>query len=328
MAEAGAATEAAGGPVALVIQRRIAEAGYARYSHWLGRVAARLGAWPGFTGQEVIPPTPPVQSDWVAVQRFDNAADARRWLQSADLAALTDEVRDLFVGQEDIHLLPDAGQPRSTAVSAVVSFQVPPELEAEFLAWQRDIQSLEAEFRGFLRHRVERPIPGVHDEWIIILSFDSDQTMTAWLESPQRRAQLEKGARFNAALNLRRTSYGFDFWFPGEAGRRGGPVATFKNNLLVLLVLYPVVFLWGVFFSGPVLLKNGVPFWLALFIGNLVSTQLLGWWAVPLAFRCFGWWLAPGGGLRRELLGYGVLLVLYVLSMAVFAALLMWNPGG
>lgn len=323
----GAENGTADGAVALVIQRRISEAGYATYSHWLGRVAARLASWPGFTGQEIIPPTPPVQSDWVAVQRFSNAADARRWLQSDDLAGLTDEVRAVFVGQEDIHLLPDAGQPRSTAVSAVVSFQVPPELEEEFLVWQRDIQTMEARFRGFLRHRIERPIPGVHDEWIVILSFDSDASMTAWLESPERHAQLEKGDRFNACLNLRRTTYGFDFWFPGDTGSRPGPASTFKNNLLVLLVLYPVVFLWGFFISEPLLLQHGVPFWLALFVGNLVSTQFLGWWAVPFAFRRFGWWLAPKPGLKRDILGYGLLVALYALSMAVFAGLLLWNWG-
>ncbi len=321
------AADPAGGPVALIIQRRIAEHGYARYSHWLGKVAARLAGAPGFTGQEVIPPTPPVQVDWVAVQRFSNSADARRWLQSSDFAALTDEVRDLFVGQEDVHLLPDAGQRKGAVASAIVSFQVPPELEAEFLAWQREIQGIEAEFPGFLRHRVERPIPGVHDEWIIILSFDNDEAMTAWLESPQRRKQLEKGARFNAALNLRRASYGFDFWFSGEGGERPRWVSTLKNNLIVLLVLYPVVYLWGFFVSGPLLLDNGVPFWLALFIGNAVSTQLLGWWAVPAAFRRLGWWLAPKPGWTRDLLGYGLLIALYALSMAGFAMLLAWNWG-
>lgn len=319
----GAETDAdADAPVALITQRRITEAGYARYAHWLGKVATVLAGWPGFTGQEVIPPTPPMQVDWVAVQRFTSAAAARAWLQSRDCTDLVNEVRDLFVGQEDIHLLPDAGGPRGGVATAVVSFQVPPGQETEFLAWQRDIQCAEAEFPGFLRHRVERPIPGIHDEWIIILAFENNATMTAWLDSPQRRAVLERGARFNANINLRRSSYGFDFWFPTEKTRRPGPLATFKNNLLVLLVLYPLVFLWGIFVSAPLLAANDVPFWLALFIGNFVTTQLLGWGLVPLAFRGFGWWLAPDAGPRREILGAGLIILLYGLSMALCAALL------
>ena len=38
--------------------------------------------------------------------------------------------------------------------------------------------------------------------------------------------------------------------------------------------------------------KAGLPFWLALFIGNVVSVVLLNW-LVPWASRGFGWWLAP-----------------------------------
>ena len=317
-----------GAPVALVVQRRIADAGYARYAHWLGKVAERLASWPGFEGQEVIPPTPPAQVDWVAVQRFANAAAARAWLQSGECAALVAEVRDLFVGQEDVHLLTDAGPRREATASLVISFNVAPEHETDFLAWQREIQAVEADVKGFLRHKIERPVPGVHDEWIIILSFDSDANLTAWLDSPLRKRLIDKGARFNADINLRRTSYGFDFWFQGQDGRRPSKAATFKNNLLVLLVLYPVVYLWGFFVSTPLLTDKGMPFWLALFIGNLVSTQLLGWWAVPAAFRAFGWWLAPEPGLKRDILGYAVVAALYALSMAGFAALLAWNWGG
>ena len=38
--------------------------------------------------------------------------------------------------------------------------------------------------------------------------------------------------------------------------------------------------------------KAGLPFWLALFIGNVVSVVLLNW-LVPWVSRGFGWWLAP-----------------------------------
>jgi antibiotic biosynthesis monooxygenase (ABM) superfamily enzyme len=95
-----------------------------------------------------------------------------------------------------------------------------------------------------------------------------------------------------------------------------------RSNLLVLLVLYPIVFLWGYFVSGPFIDSRGVPFWLSLFIGNLVSTQLLGWFVVPATFRLFGWWLEPGTATGRRIAGYALLAVLYALSMAFFAWLL------
>ena len=53
-------------------------------------------------------------------------------------------------------------------------------------------------------------------------------------------------------------------------------------------MLYPIVFLSGYFISAPFLDSKGVPFWLSLFVGNLFSTQLLGWLAVPVIFPLFG----------------------------------------
>ena len=64
-----------------------------------------------------------------------------------------------------------------------------------------------------------------------------------------------------------------------------------------------------------------------MFIGNVASTQLLGWKLAPLAFKTFGWWIEPEVGWRKNLLGYGVLVALYAFSMAVYAGLLAWNWG-
>jgi hypothetical protein len=60
---------------------------------------------------------------------------------------------------------------------------------------------------------------------------------------------------------------------------------------------------------------------------HVASTQLLGWWIAPAAFKRLSWWVAPDATWRQNLLGYGLLAVLYALSMAVFAGLLAWNWG-
>ena len=87
-------------------------------------------------------------------------------------------------------------------------------------------------------------------------------------------------------------------------------------------MLYPIVFLSGYFISAPFLDSKDVPFWLSLFVGNLFSTQLLGWLAVPVIFRLFGWWLDRKPALWKQVLGYGLLLTLYAISMAGYAWLL------
>ncbi len=265
--------------------------------------------------------------DWVLILRFANSAAARAWLQSDVRTNLVEEVRRYFVGPEDVHILPETGMRQESAVSAVISFKVPADLENAFLAWQQRIQAAEAKFNGFLRHKIERPISGLHDDWIIILSFDSDANLTTWLESPGRATLLKEGERFNADVSVKRTTYGFNFWFPEGQTPEQTPAFIFKCNLLVLLVLYPIVYLWGYFISGPIIDAHGVPFWLSLFIGNLVSTQLLGWWVVPKTFKAFDWWLKPKAGTTRQLAGYALVTALYTVSMAVYAFLLAWNWG-
>lgn len=308
-----------GSVVALVVQRRLAESSTDAYLAWQRRVEARLATWPGFLDRRVIPPNPPAQVDWVVVQRFRDLASARGWLQSPDRAALAADIADHFLGNDEIHLVTEDTRDRGNVVSALISARVAPDLEREFLAWQRTIAAAESRFDGFVGHKVERPIPGVQDDWVVLLSFDSDAHLDAWLASPERAALLAQGARFNRELRLVRSSYGFGFW--SGAAPAAAPDPVFKSNLLVLLMLYPVVFAWGYFVADPLFAAHDVPFWLSLFIGNVVSTQLLGWWLVPWAFRRFRWWLRPCPA-RAQVAGYLIIGALYAVSMAAYALLL------
>ena len=65
--------------------------------------------------------------------------------------------------------------------------------------------------------------------------------------------------------------------------------------MIVLLVLYPVVFLFSFFVQSPFLSgRAGLPFGAALFIGNVVSVLLLTY-LVPWTSERFSWWLQPWG---------------------------------
>jgi len=305
-------------PVALVVHRRLAEESYAKYEAWQQKVGERIVNWPGYLDREVIRPNPPLQVDWVIVQRFRDIDSARGWLQSAERQALMLEIRDEFIGNDDVHLFTEEAKHPSEAASVLISSKVAPEDEAAYLDWQREISAAESRFDGFLGHKIERPVPGVQEDWVVILSFDTDENLTKWIDSAERKALLEAGHAYNEQLSLTRASYGFGFWSGQKDGALPDPV--FKSNLIVLLMLYPIVFLWG-YFIGDTLLA-GLPFWLALFIGNVVSTQLLGWLFVPWAFRRFGWWLKRGQPARVHAAGYAIIVALYAISMAVYAWLL------
>ena len=207
------------------------------------------------------------------------------------------------------------------AASVIVFSRVAPGREEDFLAWEHEIEAVEREFEGFLGHRIEAPADGSSPEWTVIVAFDTQEHLEHWIGSTQRRTLLARAQDFQADLRLERTSYGFGFWSgrsdthgPGHRHR------IFKENLIVLLVLYPTVFLWG-YAVGTPLFSDVLawPWWAVLFVGNLASTQVLGWWFVPWAMRAFHRWLRPNAGWAAEVLGYFVFLVCSAGSMALYA---------
>ncbi|MEW6257711.1 MAG: antibiotic biosynthesis monooxygenase [Pseudomonadota bacterium] len=309
--------------VALMTQYQVVEAHYAAFTHWLAGHAEQLRRQPGFLTQEVVPPLPPAQTHWITIARFATADAALQWRQAPERARAIEEIRGtLLLHEEEVHVLEDKEPPAHGGASAFIAYDVARGQEDAFLAWQTAIHAEEQRHAGFVRHKIERPIPGIRDEWIIILTFNTQANLSRWLDSPERRTLMAQGGGLDVESRLSRTSYGFDFWFQGSepAPPRGWTI--FKNNLLVLLVLNPIVILWSLLVAGPVLAANGVPAWLTLFLGDFVSTQLLGWALAPLAFKAFSWWLKPRTDRRTALAGYGALAALYAASMALHAGLL------
>lgn len=313
----------AASPVSVIFQRRIDDASYADYARWQKRAAEALATVPGFIDQDIVPPSPPVQDDWVDVLRFATVEDARAWLDSDRRTELVAEIKHAFIGNEDVHLLTGEQTREQSATSVVISCHVAPEDESAFMDWQRKISAAEAGFRGFRGHKVERPVQGITEDWTIVLSFDTEDNLASWMDSPERAALLQEGEKFNKNLRIRKASYGFDFWFRGAGGDEPPPVPVARSNLLALLVLYPLVVIWGHFVSAPFIEAHGVPIAVALFLANLVTTQILGWWAVPAAFKVFGWWMDPAISPRRRNLGYAVMIALFGISIAVCTLLFM-----
>jgi antibiotic biosynthesis monooxygenase (ABM) superfamily enzyme len=92
---------------------------------------------------------------------------------------------------------------------------------------------------------------------------------------PQRKTCPMNGKLAKDRARIVRT--GFDRWFHAKAG--GTPPGAWKQNMLVLLLLYPVVFLFFTFVQAPLLTgRAGLSFAVALFIANAVSVLLLSYW--------------------------------------------------
>jgi hypothetical protein len=309
--------------VTLVTQTRVRDGMAEEFGRWQSAISTAAAESPGFITQSVLPPNPPLQVDWVIQQRFANVEAASAWLRSERRTRLLDAGQPMLAGQDDVHLVRDsASGARAAPVSAVISSRVRAGQEPAFRAWEQRIASAQARSPGFQGYRFEPPIPGVQEDWLAILRFDTERNLQAWLDSPERKQLLREAAPFLEEFHARVVRTGFEQWFP-SAANGPSPPAVWKQNMIVLLLLYPVVFLFGIWVQTPVLMgKAGLPFWLALFIGNVVSVLLLNW-LVPPVSRGFGWWLAPprDAGGRISVVGAMLIIALYAASLLVFSTL-------
>jgi len=310
----------AAGPVSIVIQTRTRDGQDDAFGRWQATISAAVAEQPGFIEQSVMPPNPPVQTDWVILQRFASADAAVTWLHSDRRAELLHKVQHLLFGVDDVHLLSDPAAGAVPApVSAVITTRVKPGQEGAFRAWEQRIAAAQARSQGFQGYRFEPPIPGVQDDWMAILRFDTEDNLQVWMNSPARQALLRESEPFIDEFRARIVRSGFDQWFTGSGGVASGPVV-WKQNMVVLLMLYPVVFLFGKYVQAPFLMGWAhIPFWAALFIGNIASVVLLNW-LVPWSCTALAWWLNPPRlePLRVDAMGTALLIALYAVLLMIF----------
>ena len=278
----------------LVVQTSVPPESVDDFQRWQRRYSDVVAGFAGYLDGELIAPSPPVQVDWVLVERFSSPTAARAWLQSEQHRLLADELQPLLARPVEIHLFTGTDA-RPAPVAAIITTRVAPGRQDAFLRWQRRVAAVQASFEGFRGYRLEPPIPAIQPDWVIALSFDSAEHLEAWLESPHRRDLLAEASAFDAGTRVTKIRSGFESWFATSAEGASRPPPAWKQNALVLLVLYPVVVAFGKWVQTPLLVDQGVPFWLALFIGNAVSIALLGWILVPRANTAFRWWLDPAG---------------------------------
>jgi uncharacterized protein len=315
----GMARASAAGSVTIVTQTRVRPERADAFARWQEETSRIVAAFPGFIKQTVMPPSPPVQVDWVILQRFADTPAAVAWLNSDARLKRVEGAADMFVGRDDVHIVNDGGTGvLPSPVSAVISTRIKPGQEAAYRAWEQRIAAAQSKAAGFQGYRFEPPVPGVQEDWLAILRFDTEANLQAWLDSPERRKLLEDAKPFTEEFHARIARTGFDQWFPLPAGD-APPPAIWKQNMLVLLMLYPVVFLFGYFVQTPYLIgRAALPFAIALFIGNIVSVLLLNY-LVPWTSTRFSWWLQPRGANPGRIAVAGTVLVVAFYGLMIVA---------
>jgi antibiotic biosynthesis monooxygenase (ABM) superfamily enzyme len=289
----------------LIIGRRIREGRRDDYLAWEEKITAAAARHPGYRGAEVKPPND-IQPDWVVVYTFDSVPHLRNWMNSATRQSLLDEAVDIFDGPATHQVISQGAEIADPLVTVVVTNRVAAERVDTFLAWRQEMAQAESNFLGFRGSELFRPIDGVQDEWTTVYRFDTAEHLTAWLTSTERRRLLTEGGFGEFRLRTIDQSFGSWFTFDGAATP---PPSDFKTSIAVWLGLYPtVVFL--TLLTTPL----HMPFWLAMLVGNLLSSFVMSFLTMPYyANPILRWWLAsPPSPRHRRVAVKGVVLVLAI----------------
>ena len=203
-------------------------------------------------------------------------------------------------------------------VTEIITVSVKPGMEEAYRDWVDRIRQVEARFPGYQGLQLQPPIPGLQDNWVSLLRFDTSEHLNAWLESDARRDALREVEPF-IDKREQQVATAFSGWFTfGDSPGQVPP--SWKQSMIVLLTLYPIVMLEQMFLNP---LLHSLDMAEAIFIGNLLSVAATGFLLIPLALRAFEWWLLPrsSDSLRVEAAGIGLIVGLYALSIVVFALL-------
>lgn len=296
----------------------IRDASKDKFIGWQAKLNEIIAGFPGFVSLEILSPVLPQQPKWVIVQRFTNSNKVSEWRSSKERQKLFDELKT-YLSENNKSIEEDLGLSQcGGGVTEVFVTQVSSDKEKEYLEWISKIHKEEAKFPGFRGAYVQSPREGRSRNWITFLQFDTPENLDRWLTSRERQAVLAESKSMITSLDTHRVVSPFAGWF-GSLTRIGEVPAAWKQTMIVLLVLFPIVMMEFKFLSP---LTKSLNISLGTFIGNAVSVLLIAWPFTPLAIYCLRWWLVPKGENARlkTILGTVLVVALYLLSIIAF-----WN---
>ena len=302
------------------------------FHEWLAKLNQSAFAASGFLGMGTdTRQERPTEIEWTVTYKFDADGDRDAWMTSASRVQARAEGGKLFTSAPQETLGLEEGRARSLMV---VRSHVPPNQEAEWHAAQARFLAAVGKFPGFDGIDVFKPATG-SDVWTTVLSFRTQEDLSRWEESPERRALLDEFA-IDREDEVIATPSAYGQWFSsGATAAANSP--TWKQAMVALLVLFPLVTLYdmtlgnaagaGLKVAGhPVFGGLGLPFPFVVFLGNVVGTILLSWVIMPVVIRAFDWWLNPFATAAQTLRGTVLLVIAYAVEVA--AAIFIYQTWG
>ncbi len=283
------------------------------FASWREKMDAAAASFPGFVSMEICPSG---AMEWTIIQRFFSEKDLEAWSKSSARQRLLEEIKPLLAEEIKIVKIPDS--PGKENVTEVFVTKVSPSMQDVYRAWAVKMQRIESTFPGFRGVYVQAPAASdQHGAWITMLRFDTLEHLNNWLLSKERKELLKEAESMIEELQSHQVISPFSGWFANFSKSAGESPPLWKQSMLILLVLFPIVML-EMKFLFP-LTKNLNPS-LGTFIANAISVLLISWPMMGLAIFLLGWWLTPKPHHRIQInaLGFFTLAGLYLLEIVCF----------
>ena len=282
------------------------------FSKWQADLHTQIVNFKGFVSLEILAPTQRTP-EWTIIERFDNQSHSKAWLNSKEYHKLREILRNFTDNVQEQELI---SSKQDWGVTEIFVTRIGKDKAENYRSWIGKIHEAESKFPGFRGVYVKSPTPGQGENWITLLRFDSQKHLDRWLTSKEREEVLKEAQPLITSLESHRVLSPFAGWFASTTVAGRAPSA-WKQTCLILLVLFPIVMLEFKFLSP--LTKHLNPA-LGTFISNAISVSLISWPMTPIAIYFLRWWLVPteGNNFKINLLGFLLMLALYLLEIAIF----------
>ena len=175
-------------------------------------------------------------------------------------------------------------------VTTTVTAQVKPGHEPFYERFLEGIIEAASRFPGHMGVEVFRPQSSAGGEYRVVYRFDTGDHLSAWLDSSERAAWLERAEPH--LISPPRTQFltGLETWFtlPGQSVTSAPP--PYKMAVLTWVTIFPLITL-VVIVLGPLLKDlDLVP---SLALTTAVTVPIMTWIAMPLITRLLRRWLYP-----------------------------------
>jgi antibiotic biosynthesis monooxygenase (ABM) superfamily enzyme len=169
-------------------------------------------------------------------------------------------------------------------VTAVLSVPV----EAEQMVVFKHLHDLSVQrmtaMPGFLHAELLEPVPGVQDDTVILLTFDTRHHLDEWLESDDRKQLVELQSQHLLGPRTLSVVGGFAGWFNSARD----DVVRWRSAAAVLIAIVPASL---IYLMARMSLFPHVNVVVATIVGNIFTVAALTWVLMPPITRRLEHWL-------------------------------------